>query len=361
VAKELLVIWKDKRGRFVVVVPPLVQLLIFAHAASFEVDDVRLAVLDEDRTPASRELIARFAGSPSFRVVLHPVDPAALARAIDTQEVSLALRLEQGFAADLLARPPAKAQLIVDGRQSNTALAVVGYAQRVVGDLNAEWAARQGLAPAPASLALRAWFNPNLDSHWFIVPGLIAMLTMVVGLTVTALSVARERETGTFEQLLVAPFRSYELMLGKALPPFLIGLAEATLILVAAILAFRIPFEGSLAVLYLGLVVFLVAVIGVGLMISAICRTQQQAILGGFLFVVPAALLSGFATPVENMPDWLQQLNLINPLYWFLVVIRSVFLRALPLDLLAHQLWPMAVIAAVSLGTATWVFRRRVA
>jgi ABC-2 type transport system permease protein len=150
-------------------------------------------------------------------------------------------------------------------------------------------------------------------------------------------------------------------MLGKALPPFLIGLGEATLILTAAVLAFRIPFEGNVAILYLGLVVFLVAVIGVGLMISSLCRTQQQAILGGFLFIVPAALLSGFATPVENMPDWLQQLNVINPLRWFLIVIRGVFLRDLPLDLLAHQLWPMAAIATVSLGTATWVFRRRVA
>jgi ABC-2 type transport system permease protein len=361
VTKELLVLLKDRRGRFVVIVPPLVQLLVFAHAASFEVDAVRLAVLDEDSTPASRELTARFAGSPSFRLVLHPADQSEMAQAIDTRAVTVALRLEQGFAAKLMARPPAAAQLIVDGRQSNTALAVVGYAQRIVGEFNADWARRQGLPMPPASLVVRAWFNPNLDSRWFIVPGLIAMLTMVVGLTVTALSVARERETGTFEQLLVAPFRPHELMLGKALPPFLIGLVEATLILIAAILAFRIPFEGDLALLYLGLVIFLVAVIGVGLMISAVCRTQQQAILGGFLFLVPAALLSGFATPVENMPEWLQQLNAINPLRWFLVVIRGVFLRDLPLDILAHQLWPMAAIATVSLGTATWVFRRRVA
>lgn len=359
IKKEFLVIWKDPRSRMVVIVPPLVQLFVFSYAASYDLNHVALAVYDADRTPASRELIARFAGSPTFGPVLHLDDPGEIPELIDRRRVGLVLRIEPGFARALLLDPPAKAQLIVDGRQSNTALTILNYAERVIEAHNAELTAARGQPAAPASLVVRAWYNPNLESRWFIVPGLVALLSFVVTLTVTALSVAREREMGTFEQLLVTPLRPAEILIGKTVPPLVIGFGEASVIVLVAVLWFAVPLRGELWVLYLGLFLFLLAVIGVGIMISALSRTQQQAILGGFLFAVPAVLLSGFATPIANMPEAIQTLTRLNPLRYFLILVRGVFLRDPPLALLLHQLWPMALIALIALAAASWLFRHR--
>ncbi len=193
-------------------------------------------------------------------------------------------------------------QLIVDGRQSNTALIILGYANRIVADFNAEWLRDHGGAPLPASLVVRSWFNPNLESKWFIVPGIVALLTMVVTIVVTSLTVAREREVGTFEQLLVTPFRPFEILIGKSVPPLVIGLGEGSVIIALAVWWFGVPLRGHLGLLYVALFIYLLAAIGVGLMLSSLARTQQQAILGAFLFVVPAVILSGFATPISNMP-----------------------------------------------------------
>ncbi len=357
--KELLVLWKDPRSRAVLVGPPLVQLLIFGYAATFDIRDVRTGILDADDSPASRAVIALFAGSPTFGPLVHLADEAALRRAIDRREVALAIRIRPGFETALRGGRSAPLQLLLDGRQSNTSLGILAYAQRIVERYNQRLAREAGFAGPPVRLEMRAWFNPDLESRWFIVPGLTGLLSMVVVLVVTSLSVARERELGTFEQLLVTPFRPLEILLGKALPALLIGLAEGTLIVAVAVFWFAIPLRGSLALLYLGLFVFILAIGGVGLMVSALSRTQQQAILGAFLFVVPAVILSGFATPISNMPETIQTLTLANPFRYFLVILRSVFLRDTPPALLLDQLWPMALIALVTLTAAAILFRRR--
>ncbi len=359
IAKEFLAVWKDKRSRTVIIVPPLLQLLVFGYAATFDVNHIATAIYNEDSGLAARDLIARFEGSPSFKVIAHLSREASIRDELDTKKASLVIHIDQTFTRNLMAHRPARVQLIVDGRESNTALIILGYANRIVAEFNDEWLKARDEAMPPARLVMRAWFNPNLESQWFIVPGIIALLTMVVTMVVTALTVAREREVGTFEQLLVTPFRPFEILIGKSVPALVIGLAEGTVIIAVAVLWFGIPLRGDLFLLYAGLFLYLLAVVGIGLMVSSISRTQQQAILGAFLFVVPAVILSGFATPIANMPPVIQDLTLANPMRYFLVIVRGTFLEGLPGALIYDQLWPMALIAMVSLAGAAWMFRHR--
>jgi len=359
VVKELLAVWKDPRSRFVLIGPPIIQLLVFGYAATYDLVDVPIAFYVEDSGGDARDLVARFAGSPIFRPTANLERQSDIARVIDSREVSLVLHIGQNFSRDLAVSQPARVQLIVDGRNSNTALILTGYANTIVRDFNLEWLRQKGERLPPASLVVRSWFNPNLQSRWFIVPGIVALLSLVVTLVVTALSVARERELGTFDQLLVTPLSTAQILLGKSLAPLLIGLVEGTVIVAAAVLWFGVPFLGSLALLYVGLILFLLAVIGVGLTISSLVRTQQQAILGAFLFLVPAVILSGFATPIANMSPAVQPITLINPMRYFLVIVRGLFIQGMSAELVAQQLWPLALIAVVSLTIAGRLFRSR--
>jgi ABC-2 type transport system permease protein len=248
-------------------------------------------------------------------------------------------------------------QILLDGRRSNASQIVSAYLGQIVDRFSLEGAGPRR-TPLPL-VAARNWFNPNLEFTWFTVPGLIAIIALLVGLIVTALSVARERELGTFDQLMVSPLRTHEVLIGKLLPPMIIGTVHVTLYILAARLIFQVPFRGSLPLLYLSAEIYLAAVVGIGLFISSMCATQQQAILGAFLFITPAILLSGFATPIENMPSWLQPITLINPLRYFLVIVRGVFLKALPASEIARNALPLLGIAAVTLTSAAWLFRRR--
>ena len=359
IVKEFLAVWKDKKSRAVIIGPPLIQLMVFGYAATFDVNHVATAVLNKDMGRAARDLIARFEGSPTFDIVAHLRREADIATVIDPRKAALVIHIGQTFSRDLAAGRPAPVQLVLDGRSSNTALIILGYASRVIDAFNRERIAATGAPEPPASLVVRAWYNPNLESRWYIVPGIVALLTLVVTVVVTALSVAREREVGTFDQLLVTPLRPFEILVGKSVPPLVIGLAEGTLIVAVAIAWFGVPFRGDMGLLYAGLTLYILAVIGVGLMVSSLARTQQQAILGAFLFVVPTIILSGFATPIANMPEAVQTLTLINPMRYFLVIVRGSFLEAIAPDLVYARLWPMAVIALVTLSFAAWLFRHR--
>jgi ABC-2 type transport system permease protein len=357
--KELLALLKDPKSRMVLVVPPLVQLLVFGYAATFDLEQVPYALYDQDRSAASRQLAARLEGSASFRRVAELTSGEPGEGLLDRGEALLVLTIHPRFGQDLALGRAGRVQAIVDGRNSNTALILLGYLQSLVDRFSRDWARDHGLAGAPAELKVRAWFNPNLESRWFIVPGIVALLTLVISLLVTSLSVAREREAGTFDQLLVTPLKPIEILVGKSLPGLIIGVAEATAIILAGVYWFQVPLLGSLPALYLGLVLFLLSAIGVGLMISSLSATQQQSLLGTFLFMVPAVILSGFATPIENMPAAVQHLTLFNPLRYFLVVMRAVFLQGAGVELLWDQYWPMAAIGAFCLALANWMFRRR--
>jgi len=356
--KEFLALLKDKRSRVVVVIPPIVQLLVFGYAATFDLNNVPFAVYNEDHGPASRDLVARFTGSAVFHLVAAPASDAEVAPLVDSQRALMVLHIAPQFSRELAAGRPGPVQVIVDGRNSNTAAILLGYVSTIAADFNAAWLRKAGSAPA-AQLDVRAWFNPNLESRWFLVPGILGLLTLLVSLLVTALSVAREREQGTFDQLLVTPFRPVEVLLGKTLPGLVIGFAEATAIILIATIWFGVPLRGDVATLYAGVFLFLFSSLGVGLMISSLAVTQQQGLLGAFLFMVPSVMLSGFATPIANMPVWLQHLTLLNPMRYYLVIIRGVFLQGAPFRLLASQFWPMAVIGLANMTVAGFLFRRR--
>ena len=359
VIKELLVVLRDPRGRIIIIVPPLVQLIIFSFAATLEVKNVDLAVLDRDDGRAGHELVQRIEGSPTFRHLIRVEDPSALREAIDRQRVLAAVHIGSTFSRDVAAGRPPDVQIILDGRRSNASQIVAGYLGQIVERFAAESARPGSPPPRRAEVVSRNWFNPNLDYTWFTVPGLIAIIALLVGLIVTALSVARERELGTFDQLMVSPLRTHEILLGKLAPPMMIGLVHITLYVAVAALLFHVPLRGSLVLLYGGGILYLGAVVGLGLFISSLCATQQQAILGAFLFIAPAVLLSGFATPIENMPGWLQPITLVNPLRYFLVITRGVFLKALPAAEVARNAIPLLLIAVATLSSAAWLFRRR--
>ncbi len=361
IVKEFLALFKDKRSRFVVIVPPLIQLLVFGYAASFDLNHVAYAVYDRDGGLAARDLLARFAGSPTFRLERRIERQSEIAGLIDSREVLLVIQLGPRFTADLMVGAPAPVQVLIDGRNSNTAQVVLEDVNQIISGFNADWVQRHGLRGPPANLVTRAWYNPNLESRWFFVSGLVGILTLVVTMMVTALSVAREREQGTFDQLLVTPLRPLEILIGKAAPGLVVGLFEASLVVALAVFWFGVPLVGSLAVLYSGIALFLLAAVGVGLMISSLAATLQQALLGAFLFLVPAVILSGFATPIANMPVLVQRLTLIDPLRYYLIILRGVFLEGAGFDLLSGQLWPLALIALVTLVSAAWLFRHRMA
>ncbi len=359
IVKELLVVLRDPRSRIILVVPPLIQLVIFAFAATLEVKNVDLVVLNRDEGRSGLELVRRLEGSPTFRTVAPVHDPSELRRAIDQQRALAGVEIAPTFSRDLAAGRPASVQIVLDGRRSNAAQIVDGYIGQIVSGLTADENEQHHRLASVPRLVPRNWFNPNLEYQWFTLPGLIAIIAQLIGLMVTALSVARERELGTFDQLMVAPLRTGEILAGKMLPPLMVGLVHITLYVIAAVAIFRVPLRGSLVLLYGSGLFFLAATVGIGLFISSLCATQQQAILGAFLFVAPATLLSGYATPIENMPGWLQTATMVNPLRHFLVVTRGVFLKAMPLAEVAKNTVPLFFIALATLSAAAWLFRRR--
>jgi ABC-2 type transport system permease protein len=359
VVKEFLALLKDKRSRMVIIVPPLVQLMIFGYAATYDLNHVPYAVLNEDTGAASRSLLARFEGSATFERVAWLQGDAQIQPIIDDKGALMVIRIPSDFSRNLQRGRQANLQVNVDGRNSNTAMLAVNYVRIMVTEFNVEWIRTHSGATPPARLVVRPWFNPNLLSRWFVVPGIVGLLVLVVTMLVTALSIAREREAGTFDQLLVTPLRPSEIMLGKAIPGVIIGLIEASVIIFMIVFWFHVPLRGSLVALYLGILLFLLSSIGVGLMISSLAVTQQQGLLGAFLFLVPAIILSGFASPIANMPVVLQKLTLINPLRYFLVIVRAVFLEGATPALLWPQYWPMALIGLSCLVLATRLFRGR--
>ena len=357
--KELLAILKDPRTRLSIILPPILQCLIYGYVATYDLNSVPYAVLDRDRSAASRELLADLEGSGVFRRVADLARTDDIRRMIDERKALIVIQIEQDFARRLLSGASADVQVIADGRNSNTAGTAMGYVNAVIENFNAEWRAERHQGDPPIRVTTRAWYNPNLETRWHMIPALLGMLTLLETVFLTGLSVAREREQGTFDQLLVTPFRPAEIMIGKAIPPMLVGILQGTLVLLVAQLWFRIPFAGSFFTLYVALTVFLLAASGIGLLLSSVAATMQQAMLYSFLIIMPFALLSGFTTPISSMPELLQYFTLINPLRYAIEMAHRVYLEGAGLALLWPQLWPLAIIAAVTLSAASWMFRHR--
>jgi len=357
--KELLAIFKDPRSRFSMLIPPILQCLIYGYVATYDLSDVPYAVLDQDRSAASQKLLAGLDGSGVFQRVANLNRAADVRKMINERRALLVIQIDQDFERRLLSGLQANVQVIADGRNSNTAGTAMGYVNAIVEAFNADWRTAHGLGRPPIRLTTRAWYNPNLETRWHMIPALIGTLTLLQTLLLTGLSVAREREQGTFDQLLVTPFRPVEIMAGKALPSMLVGIVQATLILLVAQLWFRIPFAGSFFTLYAGLSVFVLASTGIGLLVSSVAATMQQAMLYSFVIMMPFALLSGLTTPVSSMPVFLQYFTLINPLRYAIDIAHRVYLEGAGLGLLFPELWPLAIIAALTLSAASWMFRHR--
>lgn len=353
IKKEFLAIKYDKKSLVVVIVPPLIQVLIFAFAATLEVKNIDLIVLDKDGSAQSKNLLQDFQGSRYIRTLQIAKSYKEGEEAITTQKTLAFVIIPNEFAKKLTTSE-AQIQIIFDGRRSNSAQIAEAYLNQIILNFQATILKKQ-----PIQIIPRSFYNPNLDNFWWIVPNLFGSITMVVAIILTSLSIARERELGTFEQILVSPLSSLEILLGKLLPAVLISTFESTIILFIAIYFFGVPLNGSVWLLYLSVVTFLFSMSGVGLFISAISKTQQQAILGAFVVLLPSFLLSGFATPVDNMPLWLQPFTNFIPLKYYLVLIKGVFLKDISFGIAITQLLPMFLLGIISIVTTIFFFKKQ--
>lgn len=359
--KEFIMILKDPKSRFVIIGPPLVQFIVFGYAATYDLKNVRYAVFDQSRTPESRLLLSRLAGSENFELTRTLLAETEIDFVINHEKARLVIHIGSDFSHNLHIGKTATVQVIVDGRNSNVALIALGYVGNIVEQFNLELVKKgvmrtNGLG---VLLAERAWFNANLQSRWFIISALGGLISMVVVMILTSLSVAREREFGTFDQLLVAPFNPAEILIGKSLPGMVFGLMDALLFAAGAVYWFDVPFRGTIGALILALGCFIITIVGVGLLVSSLSMTMQQALLGSFVFMMPSVILSGFATPIENMPHWLQIGTLLNPLRHIIAALRDIFLQGADVIMIWHQLWPLVLMACFTLPLAAWMFRHR--
>ena len=360
IIKETLAVLRDKKSRFMLILPPLVQLIILSHAATLDVMNISLAVYNQDSGWYSHELVQRIKGSPYFLHVYEYKNPQEAKRAIDTQKVIVSLNFQSNFSRLVAGGQSAPLQVVLDGRKSNASQIVLGYLTLILQEFNVDILHYQGVEIArPIDIEFRSFFNPNIDYIYFTVPSLVAILSMMLALTLTSLSVSRERENGTFDQLLVSPLQPWQILIGKMMPAMIISIVESTLLMILAVLLFSVPFKGSLVLLYLSMVVFLFSIVGIGLFISSVSHTQQQSILGSFVFITPVMLLSGYATPIENMPTWLQPFTNLLPLKHFFIIIKGIFLKNMPATEVWLHTWPMALIALFTLSVAGWMFKRR--
>ena len=357
--KEMLMILKDKRSRLILIVPIFVQTLIFGYVASYDLNRVDYALLDEDRTPASRDLAAAFDGSGIFRRVATLGNASQLAGIIDGKKALLAVHIGPQFERGLNAGRTVPVQVVVDGRNSNVAGIASGYASAIIESFSRKRLQERGANAPETRVSARAWFNPNLETRWNIISGMVAVLSVVQVMVLSGQSVAREKEQGTFDQLLVTPFGPMTLMMGKALPPVCVGLAQSSLVLLIALYWFHIPYAGSYALLYAGLALFNFTVVGIGLCISALTTTMQQAMLYSFSLLMPMILLSGFTTPIASMPEALQLATLANPVRYGVEFAQRIYLEGAAWPELMNAFWPLALMSALSLGAASRMFRMR--
>lgn len=357
VTKELRTVLRDSQSRRLLIAPVIVQLVLFPSAATLEVKNNALAIFDEDGGALTQEIIQRLTHTPAFSKVIKVGSDAQARDELEHQNVVAVLRFGPRFSADALRGQPQPIQALLDGRKSNATQIALGYVTQVVQDVPIT--ASIGTAPSP--MTVRHWYNPNLDYYRFIIPSLVAIITTISALVVTAMSVTREREQGTLDQLLVSPLTPSLIFFGKAAPAIIIAMVQGTIILCGGVLIYGVQFQGSLPLLYASMIAYIAALAGIGLMISSFCSTQQQAFLGVFTFIMPGILLSGYVTPVDNMPRWLQTLTQGNPLTHFIVIVRGLYLKAMEFHDFALHVAALAAIAFVTTSVALIVFRRRLA
>jgi ABC-2 type transport system permease protein len=366
--KEFIQIFRDSRMKGVIFLMPIIQLLVFGYAVTTDVKHVATAVYDLDNSVASRELIARFVESGYFDIAAYVKNPNHVRELMNRGHVSAVLQMNKGFEDNLRAGRVATLQIIVDGTDSNTAGIVLDYSAKIAGEFSQKvlvtrFSRLKGSALEPATIKLqtRAWFNENLESRNFYVPGVIAIIVMLITLMLTSMAVVREKEIGTMEQIMVTPITPSEFILGKSIPFALIGFADVILITVLGVFWFDVPIRGSLLMLFVATALYLMTTLGVGLLISTVSQTQQQAMMSTFFFYFPAVLLSGFMFPIANMPTAIQWLTYLNPLRYFLVIVRGIFLKGVGPSVLWPQMMALMVMGLAVLWLASRRFQKTLA
>jgi ABC-2 type transport system permease protein len=362
VIKEFIQIFRDRRMKAIVFVTPVLQLMLFGYAVTTDITNIATIYYDLDGSQESRELARRLEGSGYFRITHRPSSPKEIRDILDRGKALCAIQVNRGFSKDLHRGMPARIQVLVDGTDSNTATVAMDYANRIILRYAKELSKDAGAEKAVrVDLESRAWYNPDLRSRNYNVPGVIAVVIMLTCLLLTSMAVVREREIGTMEQLMVTPLRPVELMMGKTIPFALIGFFDVLLVTLVAVLWFDVPIKGPISVMPLATAFYLLSVLGIGLFISTISKTQQQALMATFLFYVPSVLLSGFMFPIDNMPQIIQYGTYINPLRYFLVIIRGIFLKGNGLSVLWPQMLPLLVLGIAVMSLSSLRFRKRMA
>lgn len=359
IRKELLAVLRDTKSRMALIIPPIIQIAIFGYAATMNVSRVPYAVLDKDGGETATQYIADLEGTGIFQRQATVTTEKDIDRMIDNKEIIIGLIIPPDFSRNIQTGRTASIQLIADGRNTNTAAIALSYGQQIASAYGVNILTQKG-SISSVEIESRAWFNPNLITRWFIVPGLIAVLILINSVLSGSLSIAREREEGTFDQLLVAPYTPSEILLGKGAATVITGTMQAIFVVLIAMFWFRIPFYGSIWLLSLSLLLFIITATAIGLCISSFAQSLQQAIVGTFLLLVPMVMLSGFATPISSMPDIFQKLTIINPMRYGLELIQRIFLEGSGFLDLWHLFTAIIIVAAVAILTAILSFHRKI-
>ena len=365
IVKEFLQVLRDPRMRFVIFVSPIVQIMIFGYAATMDITNIPTAVYDLDNTKESRDVIRMFSYSKYFDIQKYLKEEREIKYVMDRAMLKAVIKFNRGFAQDLTGNRNAQMQIIVDGTDSNAAQIILGYAGTIINNYNFEvlqnrariYLKRKDIYPV-VDLRDREWFNENLYSKNFYLPGVIAMIVTLMSLILTSMAIVREKEIGTMEQLIVSPIRPIELILGKITPFGIIAIIQMVMIATVGVLWFKIPLRGSIPLLFGATLIYLLTSLGIGLFISTISATQQEAMMSVFLFYFPAILLSGFAFPIANMPQWVQVITIFNPLKYYLIILRSIFLKGVGIPVLWDEMLALLVMGAVVITASSLRFRK---
>ncbi|PKN68317.1 MAG: ABC transporter permease [Deltaproteobacteria bacterium HGW-Deltaproteobacteria-12] len=362
VRKEFIQLFRDPRNRILLFAAPLIQILVFGYVVNYDIRNIRVALLDYSQTQESRSLIDDFAGSNIFHFTHHLTDDKQITELLLEGKVDMAIQINPDFAAIIRKGQTAPVQIIADGSMSNMAAMRIAYTSSVLDKFNRK--TLRELYPRQMNYGkidarIRTWYNPNLDSQHFFVPGIVSFLVMLTSLLLTSIAIIREKETGTMEQLIVTPLKSYEFILGKTIPYIIVALVQMTAVVIFAILWFEIPLRGSILLLFFSTFLFLLSTLGIGLFISTISSTRQQAMMTTFFFIMPFLMLSGFIFPIANMPQFVQWLTYLNPLRFFLVIVRGIFLKGVGLEILWPQCVALAILGIIVFSGAISLFKKR--
>lgn len=359
IKKEFLAIFKDPKNRALIIFPPILQLFVFAQAITLEVKNIDISVMDYSNTYYSRELISRFSASKWFRKIYFPKTPREFREDIDLKKSQLGIIIQNDFAKAINKQSSTDVLVIADGRQTNSASLASGYANSIISEYNSELEKKFNIQSPSINVVIRNWFNPNIEYKWFLTVSMIVMLSLVLSLLLSALSIARERELGTFNQLLVSPLSYDEILFSKTVPPLITAFISSIIITLIVAFLFKVPFTGSIILYFFATFISLFSIIGVGLFISSLAYTQQQAILGVFAFQMPAVLLSGFVSPIEDMPLFFQYISALNPIRYYMLIIKGIYFKNMDSVTVFQNLIPLVLIAIFSLLIARFSFKRK--